>query len=97
MINGLTISKLFFQDVAHAIDAAKRAILSTEENTESRKDKVLQLIKLQICQADLRERQETNTLYQSEDFETRGHRFATFLPLDLISTIVSQSMYLRLI
>ena len=60
--------------MSHAIDAAKRAILQTEENTESRKDKVLQLIKLQICQADLKERQETNTLFQNDDFESRGHR-----------------------
>jgi len=66
------------EGVSHAIDAAKRAILQTEENTESRKDKVLQLIKLQICQADLKERQETNTLFQNDDFESRGHRFVTY-------------------
>jgi len=66
------------EDVSHAIDAAKRAILQTEENTESRKEKVLQLIKLQICQADLKERQETNTLFHNDDFESRGHRFVTY-------------------
>jgi len=66
-------------DVSHAIDACKKAILQTDENTENRKEKVLQLIKLQICQADLKDRRDTNTALMGDaNFESRGHRFVTY-------------------
>ena len=64
-------------DVSQAIDACKKAILQTDENTDNRKDKVLQLIKLQICQADLKDRQDTDTLSDAS-FESRGHKFVTY-------------------
>jgi len=76
------------EDVSHAIDACKKAILQTDENTESRKDKVMQLIKLQICQADLKDRRSSNGVNgvngsiaaasAASNFESRGHRFVTY-------------------
>ena len=62
------------EDVAAAIDACKKSILETTENTVSRKAMVNRLIQLQIRQEDLKERQALS----ATTFETRGHTFVNY-------------------
>lgn len=62
------------EDVSAAIDACKKAILETTENTASRKSMVNRLIQLQIRQQDLKEKSQ----YSASTFETRGHTFVNY-------------------
>ena len=64
------------EEVAEAIESVRKAILETEENTESRKELVLKLIKLRICHEDLKEREHWSGSYPT--FESRGHTFVTW-------------------
>ena len=63
------------EDVSEAIQACKRNILETTENTTSRKSMVNRLIQLQIRQEDLKEKQELSSDFT---FETRGHTFVSY-------------------
>merc|ERR1719510_2955852 len=62
------------EDVSHAIDACKKAILETIENTDSRKEMVLRLIQLRIRFEDMKERANVASNINSS-LETRGHVF----------------------
>ena len=56
------------------LDACKKAILETIENTDSRKEMVLRLIQLRIRFEDMKERANVASNINSS-LETRGHVF----------------------
>ena len=56
------------------LDACKKAILETTENTDSRKEMVLRLIQLRIRFEDMKERANVTSNINSS-YETRGHVF----------------------
>lgn len=62
------------EDVAAAIEACKKAILETTENTAQRKSTVNRLIQLQIRQQDLKEKSQLSSI----SFEARGHTFINY-------------------
>lgn len=62
------------EDVAAAIEACRKNILETTENTSSRRAMVNRLIQLQIRQEDLKEKNQT----QLTTIETRGHTFISY-------------------
>jgi hypothetical protein len=67
------------EDVSAAIDACKKSILETTENTSSRKAMVNRLIQLQIRQEDLKEKSQVSSAAASDlNIETRGHRFIPY-------------------
>jgi len=65
------------EDVSHAIDACKKAILETIENTDSRKEMVLRLIQLRIRFEDMKERADQASNINNI-VETRGHVFVSY-------------------
>lgn len=94
MVSDLPESLVFqsVDEVTSAIADCKRAILETEENTESRREMVLRLIRLQILLEDRRDREETSTSSTSgagaaarmpdeawaELANSSGHRFVAY-------------------
>ena len=60
--------------IYYYIDACKKAILETIENTDSRKEMVLRLIQLRIRFEDMKERANHASIINN-NVETRGHFF----------------------
>ena len=63
--------------IYHYIDACKKAILETIENTDSRKEMVLRLIQLRIRFEDMKERANHASIINNS-VETRGHFFVRY-------------------
>lgn len=62
------------EDVNAAIEACKKAVMETEENSKERKDLVHKVIRLRIHQYALQEREQR----PSNCFESRGHVFVPY-------------------